>query len=174
MQQAPSAYSKRLAAVIDDGREPIRVPDLDCADYLCFVTSTGIGGVLKYYFINNSELQTTTDAKLLFSKLIARILALESGQEKNIRFIARLFLLVYKVRKAVVVEKQEECALLEPDRIPEDQWSSPSLKIDDDRLSYSFWSYEVHKNLLSFWKLNLEQSGAFQYTVEEFPAPKSW
>ncbi len=174
MKELTENYKWRLAEVSHDSDALIRVPDLDCADFLAFIEVDKVVGTMVYYFINNTEILTTSNVRSLFSKLSKSIIEAGSGQERDIKFMTRLFLLIYPGRKAVVINNLSECALLEEGRIPPGLFFPPSLEINKGHLIYSFWTYEIWKNLVSQWCLNLNHDGTFQYTVREFPPSGDW
>jgi len=172
MKKLSQEYNRRLSEVITENDTLIRVPDLDSANYLALISNHKSGHV--YYFIDDKEILTSVDVQLLFSKLSKRIIQTAAPSTPNIQLIARLFLLIYKGRKALIVEQLEECALLEQGRISTAQFSSPFLKMKKTTLMYNFWTYEIHKNLIANWVLTINHDGTFKYTLEEFPPLNNW
>ena len=174
MEELTENYKRRLSEVSNNSDELIRVPDLDCGDYLALIAMDRVSGIYIYYFINDKEILTSSDVRSLFSKLAKSIIEAGSGQERDIKFMARLFLLIYQGKKAIVINNLSECASLEEGRIPADLFFPPSLETSKEHLIYSFWTYEIWKNLVSQWCLNINHNGTFQYTVREFPPPGDW
>lgn len=174
MEQLSPEYNNRLSKIAGDSHELIRVPDLDCANYLALTKINQKSGAQVYYFIDHKEVLSSIDVVDLFSKLSKRIIETGSGQEHDVKFIARLFLLICKGRKALVVDNLKDCALLEPGRIAKDQFYSPMSKNNKGTLNYKFWTYEIRKNLISKWELDIDGKGTFSYSVDEFPPPNDW
>jgi len=142
-----------------------RTEDLDILEYSAFVwtpKSTGRAGQI-FFLVKEGEVLSSgsNTLDLVMKELI------ESNDALSVHDFAKYFLPFKVVRYGVVLDTHDGHVLMEPDHLPESEFSIPSRTETEDGLNYSFWIFDTDRYIPVYFDVTVKNDGKIDYTTKE-------
>ena len=143
----------------------VRASDLDIAGYTAFSMtpkSTGRAGEV-YFLVKDQEILSSGSNTLdiVMKQLIA------SNQTLDVYEFAAFFLRFKVVRYGVVLDTHDGHVLMEPNHLPESDFSPPSFNEGADGLNYSFWIFDTDGYIPVYYDIHVRTDGQVEYETKE-------
>ena len=146
----------------------VKIPDFDIAGYSAFSmtpASTGRAGEVSYLVKNQEILSSGSNTlDIILKELIA------SDQTLDVYEFARFFLRFKVVRYGVVLDEHDGHVLMEPNQLPEGEFSLPSFNKDVNGLKYTFWIFDTDWHIPIYFDIHISNTGEIEYETKELNA----
>lgn len=143
----------------------VEVPDLDIVGYSAFSMtpkSTGRAGEV-FYLVKDQEILSSGSNTL---DIVMKQLN-ESNQTLDVHEFAMFFLRFKVVRHGVVLDSHDGHVLMEPNHLPESDFSPPLLTEETDSLNYTFWIFDTDRYIPVFYDIQVGKNGQIEFETKE-------